>query len=389
MSSTHMNAATLGGRADAAAPGVTDAVISLVAGRGVEGYLGDGGPATLAQLAGPTGVAVDAAGGILIVDASNRVRRIAYGTITTVAGSGVAGHVSPGVALPEDGGPALDAQLNDPIGVALDHEGNILIADALYHRIRRVTPDGTITTIAGNGIPSFLGDGGPATAANLQYPTGVTPDHDGNLFIADAGNHRIRRIDPDGTITTVAGTGAAGFAGDGGPATEASLHKPTGVAVSRKGELFIADEYNHRIRRVGTHGRISTVAGATDFPPNYDGFVPGDYGGDGGPATEAFLNFPTEVLLDGDQNLLIADSSNDRVRGVDRTGIITTIAGGGTAPPADGLPATSVDLAGGPTGMAFDGAGALIVCEERGHRVWRLTPSAASVQTAARAATSR
>ena len=179
------------------------------------------------------------------------MRRIAYGTITTIAGSGVAGQVSEGLPLPEDGGPAIDAQMNDPIGVAIDHDGNILIADALYHRIRRVTPDGTITTIAGNGIPSFWGDGGPATAANLQYPTGVALDHDGNVFIADAANHRIRRIDPDGTITTVAGSGVAGFAGDGGPATEARLHKPTGVAVSRKGELFIADEYNHRIRRVG------------------------------------------------------------------------------------------------------------------------------------------
>jgi NHL repeat len=376
MSSAQMNAATLGGRAGGAAPpAIVDVTISLVAGRGVEGYLGDGGPAILAQLAGPTGVAVDAAGGILVADASNRVRRIAYGTITTVAGSGVAGHVSPGVALPEDGGPAIDAQLNDPIGVALDRDGNILIADALYHRIRRVTPDGTITTIAGDGIAEFGGDGGPATAAFLQYPTGVAVDHDGNVFIADAGNHRIRRIDLDGTITTVAGTGAAGFAGDGGPATEARLHKPTGVAVSRKGELFIADEYNHRIRRVGTHGKISTVAGATEFPPNYDGLVPGSYGGDGGPATEAFLNFPTEVLLDGEQNLLIADSSNYRVRSVDREGIITTIAGGGSEAPADGLPATSVDLAGAPTGMAFDGAGNVVVCEERGHRVWRLTPT--------------
>ena len=191
-------------------------------------------------------------------------------------------------------------------------------------------PDGTITTIAGNGIPSFLGDGGPATEANLQYPTGVALDHDGNLFIADAANHRIRRIDQDGTITTVAGTGAAGFAGDGGPATEARLHKPTGVAVSRRGELFIADEYNHRIRRVGPHGRISTVAGATELPTNYDGFWPGSYAGDGGPATEAFLNFPTEVLLDGKQHLLIADSSNGRVRSVDHDGIITTIAGGGS-----------------------------------------------------------
>jgi DNA-binding beta-propeller fold protein YncE len=158
-----------------------EATISLVAGRGVAGYLGDGGPATLAQLNGPTGVAVDAAGGVLIVDASNRVRRIASGTITTIAGSGVAGHVSEGLPLPEDGG--------------------------------------------------------PATAANLQYPTGVALDRDGNVFIADAANHRIRRIDLEGTITTVAGTGASGFAGDGGPATEARLHRPTGVAVSRKGEL--------------------------------------------------------------------------------------------------------------------------------------------------------
>jgi hypothetical protein len=376
MSIVQSNAATAGRRATSAASSTfVEATISLVAGRGVAGYLGDGGPATLAQLNGPTGVATDAAGGILVADASNRVRRIAYGTITTIAGSGVAGHVSEGLSLPEDGGPAIDAQMNDPIGVAVDRAGNIVIADALYHRIRRVTADGTITTIAGNGIPSFWGDGGPATEANLQYPTGVALDHDGNVFIADAANHRIRRIDPDGTITTVAGTGGAGFAGDGGPATEAQLHKPTGVAVTRKGELFIADEYNHRIRRVGPHGRISTIAGATDIPPNYDGLVYGGYGGDGGPATEALLNFPTEVLLDGDQNVLIADSSNYRVRSVDGDGTITTIAGGGNEPPADGLAATSVSLAGGPTGMALDGAGNLLVCEERGHRVWRLTPT--------------
>jgi sugar lactone lactonase YvrE len=362
------------GAPSAGSSAFVEATISLVAGRGVAGYLGDGGPATLAQLNGPTGVATDAAGGILVVDASNRVRRIAYGTITTIAGSGVAGSGHQGLPLPDDGGPAIDAQMNDPIGVAIDRDGNVLIADALYHRIRRVTPDGTITTIAGDGYPDFAGDGGPATAASLQYPTGVALDHDGNVLIADAANHRIRRIDPAGTITSVAGTGAAGFAGDGGPATEARLHKPTGVAVSRKGELFIADEYNHRIRRVGPHGRISTVAGASDIPA-YDGYWPGSYGGDGGPATEAFLNFPTEVLLDGEQNLLIADSSNSRVRRVDRDGIITTIAGGGSEPPADGLPATSVSLAGGPTGMAWDGAGDLLVCEENGHRVWRLTPT--------------
>jgi NHL repeat len=376
MAIVQTNAATVGRRtASAASSTFVGATISVVAGRGVAGYLGDGGPATLAQLNRPTGVAVDAAGGILVVDASNRVRRIAYGTITTIAGSGVAGDVDEGFPLPEDGGPAIDAQMNDPIGVAIDRGGSILIADALYHRIRRVTPDGMITTVAGNGYPEFGGDGGPATAASLQYPTGVAPDRDGNVFIADAANHRVRRVDPDGTITTVAGTGRAGFAGDGGPATDAMLHHPTGVAVTRHGELFIADEYNHRIRRVGTHGRIGTVAGASYIPPVYDGWLPGDYGGDGGPATAAFLNFPTEVLLDGEQNLLIADSSNYRVRSVDRDGIITTIAGGGPEPPSDGLPATSVSLAGGPTGMAFEAAGDLLVCEEYGHRVWRLTPT--------------
>src|SRR4051794_16366879 len=321
MSIVQSNAATAGRRATRAASSTfVEATISLVAGRGVAGYLGDGGPATLAQLNGPAGVGVDGGGGILVVDASNRVRRIAYGTIITIAGSGVAGDVSEGLPLPEDGGPAIDAQMNDPIGVAVDRAGNIVIADALYHRIRRVTADGTITTIAGNGIPSFWGDGGPATDANLQYPTGVALDHDGNVFIADAANHRIRRIDTDGTITTVAGTGAAGFAGDGGPATEARLHKPTGVAVSRKGELFIADEYNHRIRRVGPHGRISTIAGATDIPPNYDGLVYGGYGGGRGAGPPALLHFPPQGPLHGGQNVLGAARPDHRPRRAGRGG---------------------------------------------------------------------
>ena len=253
-------------------------------------------------------------------------------------------------------------RLNDPIGVAIDHAGNILIANALYHRIARVTADGT-TTIAGNGIPSFWAMEVQATAANLQHPTGVALfDHDGNVFIADAANHRIRRIDPDGTITTVAGTGGAGFAGDGGPATEAMLHKPTGVAVSRKGEFFIADEYNHRIRRVGPHGRISTVAGATEFPPSCADNTATTAAMAGRPPTPS--NFPTDIL-DGEQNILIADSSNYHVRTVDRDGIITTIAGGGS----DHRPTACQSQA------ARRMAGDLLVCEEYGHRAWRLTPT--------------
>jgi hypothetical protein len=347
-----------------------DATIELVAGRGVQGHLGDGGAAVLAQLDAPTGVAVDRADGILVVDASNRVRRIAFGVIATVVGSGAALHVEDFQPSPGDGGPATDAQLDGPIGLAVDAQGAILVTDTGNGRIRHVTPEGTITTIAGGGYRPPWDDGVPATEVTLNHPDGVAVDHDGNVYIADTFNHRVRRVDTGGTITTIAGSpyGGAGFAGDGGPATEALLNRPTGIAVSRRGEVLIADQYNHRIRRVGPHGRISTVAGT--------GF--GYYGGDGGPATEAFLEFPTEVLLDGTDHLLIADSSNARVRIVDGDGIITTLAGGGTQPPADGLPATAVSLAGAPTGMAFDGQGRLLVCEERGHRVWRLVPVDAS-----------
>jgi sugar lactone lactonase YvrE len=353
--------------ATAVAQTLLGATIELVAGRGVQGHLGDAGPAVLAQLDGPTGVAVDAAEGILVVDSSNRVRRIAFGVITTVAGSGAATEVEERQPAPGDDGPATDAQLNGPIGLAVDHQGAIFITDTLNGRIRRVTPDGTITTIAGGGYRAPWDDAGvPATEATLNHPDGVAVDRDRNVYVADTFNHRVRRVDADGTITTIAGSpyGTAGFAGDGGPATEALLNRPTGVAVSRRGELYIADEYNHRIRRVGTHGRISTVAGA--------GLAA--FAGDGGPATDAYLSYPTEVLLDGTDHLLIADSTNLRVRMVDRDGIITTIAGGGSQAPADGLPATSVSLAGAPTGMSLDGQGRLLVCEERAHRVWRLTP---------------
>jgi sugar lactone lactonase YvrE len=354
-------------RARAETPTLLNLTIELVAGRGVQGHLGDAGAAVLAQLDAPTGVAVDAAEGILVVDASNRVRRIAFGIITTVVGSGAATRVEEFETSAGDGGPATDAQLSGPIGVAVDGQDAILVTDTLNGRIRRVTPDGTITTIAGGGFRApWDDDGVPATEATLNHPDGVAIDHDGNVYIADTFNHRVRRVDPGGTITTIAGSryGDDGFAGDGGPATEALLNRPTGVVVSRRGDVFIADEYNHRIRRVGPHGQISTVAGT--------GFA--WFGGDGGPAIDAFLNYPTELLLDGDDRLLIADSSNLRVRMVDRDGTITTIAGGGSQPPADGVPATSVSLGGAPTGMSFDGEGRVLGCEERGHRVWRLTP---------------
>jgi hypothetical protein len=330
--------------------------IGLVAGRGVAGTIGDGGSAVLAQLDEPAGLAVDIAGGIAVADASNRVRYVTFGSITTVGGSGAA-------AFGGDGGAATDAQLNDPNGLAMDAAGRVLIADSLNDRIRRLDRDGTITTIAGGGFRSPRDNNVPALEATLNFPLGVAVDRAGNVYIADAQNHVIRRVDPAGTITTVAGVAEdPGFAADGGPATQALLNFPVGVAVGRKGELFIADARNNRIRRVGSKGKIGTVAGQGD--PFFSG--------DGGPATEAGLAFPTAVLLDGD-NLLIADTENGCVRSVGRDGIISTIAGGGTETPVDGAPATSVRL-NAPTSIASDRAGGLIVSDERGHRVWRLTP---------------
>jgi NHL repeat len=261
-----------------------------------------------------------------------------------------------------DGAPAILAQLDAPDGVAVDRAGGIFLGDAT-NRVRYIA-FGTITTVAGSGAAEFGGDGGLAIDAQLQLPIAVAADPSGGIVIADQLNHRIRRVSVDGTITTVAGVAQVrGFAADGGPATESLLAHPTRIALGRNGEFVIADRDNHRIRRVGPHGKISTVAGSAI----------GAFGGDGGPATDAWLNYPTEVLLDGTQSLLIADTSNNRVRSVDRDGIIATIAGGGSEPPADGLPATSVSLAGGPTGMALDRAGNLLICEEQGHRLWRLT----------------
>lgn len=327
--------------------------------------MGDGGPAALAQLDEPAGVVVDHAGGIIVADASNRLRHVIFGAITTIAGSGAA-------KFGGDGGPATDAQLNDPNLLALDAVGGVLIADTLNHRIRRLDRDGTLSTVAGGGFiilrPFSPPDTAPALDILLLEPTAITVDHAGNVFIADTGHHTVLRLDPGGTITSFAGQAeSAGFAGDGGPANLALLNTPVGIAVSRRGDVFIAEAHNCTIRRVGPNGRISTIAGSPSFF--------GGFGGDGGPATAALLSFPTALLLDGDENLLIADSANGRVRSIDRDGIITTVAGGGTETPADGVLATAARF-GQPTSLAFDGSGGLIVGDETNHRVWRLIAAA-------------
>ena len=200
----------------------------------------------------------------------------------------------------------------------MDGTGNLFFADTDNHRIRKVDPAGTITTVAGTGKKGFDGDDGPATEARIKSPRGVAVDGTGSLFFADTDNHRIRKVDPAGTITTVAGTGKKGFDGDDGPATEARIKSPRGVAVDGTGNLFFADTDNHRIRKVDPAGTITTVAGT-----GKKGFD-----GDDGPATEARINSPRGIAVDGTGNLYFADS-DDRVRKVDPSGIITTVAGTG------------------------------------------------------------
>ena len=217
-------------------------IITTVAGYGQYGFFGDGGPATLAALSLPEAVAVDASGNLFIADTnSGRIRKVSVaGTITTVAGGGSAGL--------GDGGLATSASLDTPSGVAVDASENLFIAD--HDRIRKVSASGIITTIAGNGINGFSGDGGPATLAQLSGAWGVAVDASGNLFIADTGNNRIRKVSVSGMITTVAGSNVGAFGGDGGPATSAFLWNPFGVTVNAGGDLFVADTNNNRIRKV-------------------------------------------------------------------------------------------------------------------------------------------
>ena len=233
-----------------------DGTISTVAGTGNFGFSGDGGPAINAALNHPDGVAVDASGNLYVADNFNaRIRKVTSdGTINTIAGTGF-------VAFTGDGGPAASATLSLITGVAVDTFGNVFIADSVNDRIRKINPAGIISSFVGNGRFRFVGDGGPATSAALNYPSSVAADTSGNIFFTDPFNARIRKVTPAGIISTVAGNGAGGFSGDGGPATQAGLFFPFGVAVDSSGNLFIADTDNVRIRKVTPQGIISTVAG--------------------------------------------------------------------------------------------------------------------------------
>ncbi len=321
-------------------------IITTVAGTGQAGFSGDSSSATSSQLSFPRDIAVDPSGNVYIADTNNtRIRRLTpQGIIATVAGSGAFGFLG-------DQGVATGAQLASPRGVAVDSAGAVYIADTLNNRIRKITPDGNIVTVAGGNQPGFSGDGSNALFAQLNRPTSVAVDRFGNVYFTDTGNQRVRRINGAGIITTIAGNGAVGFRGDNGPGTSALLNSPQSVAVDSAGNVYIADTENQRIRKVNSQGIITTVAGSD----------PG--AGDGGPAVSAHLFQPSGAALDPAGNLYIADTSNHRIRKVTPQGIITTIAGNGTAGySGDGGSAIAAQL-NGPAGLALDASGALYIAD--------------------------
>ena len=277
--------------------------------------------------------------------------------ITTIAGGGSNGYAG-------DGGPAIGARLNYPYGMVSDPAGDLYIADAANNRIRKVDTNGIITTVAGSGFGFPVGDGGAATNAGLNGPLALALDAAGNLFIADTTNNRIRKVDTNGIITTIAGKNFSGFSGDGGLATNANLYHPSGVVLDGAGNLYVADSANHRIRKVGTNGIITTAAGGGYMSGGYGG-----YGGDGGTAIGSGLNSPSALAFDGSGNLYIADTGNARIRKVDAYGIITTVAGNGTSGfSGDGGVATNTSLFFA-TSLAADAFGSIYIADTRNYRI--------------------
>lgn len=281
----------------------------VVAGNGSSDFTGDGGPATRAGLF-LMSIARDRVGNLYIADHNHhRIRKVDLtGRITTIAGTGEAGFSG-------DNGPALKARLDDPAGVAVDARGNVLIADSANNRIRIIDTQGQIRTLAGTSAAGFSGDDGPAVRARLDFPWGISVSPTGDILIADAGNNRIRLIDAQGVISTVAGNGAKGFGGDGGPARAAQLQGPLFATRDVRGNLYIADSGNNRVRRVDARGVITTVAGTGAA----------GFSGDGGPATRASLDNPFGLSLNASGSLYIADTGNGRVRHVLPDGRIETI----------------------------------------------------------------
>ncbi len=335
----------------------TAQIMALTAGNGTYGYDGDGGSATAAKLKIPTTVTRDAGGNIYFCDQLNHcVRRVSpTGIITTVAGTGALGYTG-------DGGLATAARLNGNWGVATDAAGNLYITDQWNYVVRKVSASGTISTIAGTGVQAYTGDGGPATSATFRRPLGIAVDNSGNVFVGDVDNYCVRRIDAFGTITTWAGTGTAGNGPDGGPATATRIGYIWGMATDNAGNLYICDGDYHKVRKVSPTGTITTVAGT-----GVAGFL-----GDGGPATAATFNKPVGVALLHNGSLLIADCNNHRIRQVSPDGVVRTIAGTGTAGyNGEGIPATSARI-NGPAGLVADDNDNIYFCDVENTRVRKI-----------------
>ena len=304
--------------------------IETIAGTGTTGYSGNGGPATLAQLNTPSDLIYDASGNLYVTDFYNNViRKIdRYGIITVFAGNGTGSYTG-------DGFPATAAGLNHPCAMLFDHYGEMILSDNGNNVIRKIDTLGIITTIAGNGTSGSFGDGGPATNAQFHTPNRMSYDMDGNIYVADYGNHKIRKISTTGIISTVAGTGYPGFNSDGIAATLAQISQPTDVVFDHAGNMYICDQLNQRIRKVDSLGIISTVAGNGGFGST----------GDGGMATDATFSYASSIFIDDFGNIIITDSYGNSVRKVDTLGYISTIVGNGTAGYfGDGGPATDAEL---------------------------------------------
>ncbi|MEI9977635.1 MAG: MBG domain-containing protein [Edaphobacter sp.] len=346
-------------------------VLSTISGNGTNADEGDGGPSTNAELGKPYQAVMDKAGNLYISEANNIIRKIsADGVISTFAGTS-----SKTGAYAGDNGPAINALLNAPFGLALDKDGNLLIADELNEIIRKVNfASGIITTIAGTqGKTGYTGDGGPATNATLHTPYGICADSSGNIYIADYANHVVRKVDATGTISTFAGTGTSGISGDGGPAINAELASPWAVSADAVGNIYISDYAGDVIRMVDTAGTIHAIAGTAKTP---------GVSGDGGPAISAEFTTPHNAISDGLGNLYIADEGNHLIRWIDANGIIHTIAGTITAKSTgptgtagfdgDGSPGTAGELD-FPYGLAIDSSNNLYSPDASNYRIRRLS----------------
>ncbi len=342
--------------------------ITTVAGNGLIGEDGDGGPATAAKVNSPLGIAYDVLGNFYFTgNESNVIRKVnPAGIISTFAGIGTAGYSG-------DGGPASAAQFSGPQGISFDKYGNLFIADGDSGVIRKINTSGIISTVAGTGKPGYSGDNGPATDAQLTTPSDVKVDTAGNIYIADFKTNVVRKVNKSGIITKIAGTGTAGYTGDGGPATAATFDWPAAISLDSAGNLYIADYTNQVIRMINKKDTVSTVVGA----------MGGGFSGDGGPATAARLHGPWGITFDSSWNLFITDTYNNRIRKVNKSsGIITTVAGNGHEDSAthpggysgDGGPATAAALY-WPAFVAIGSAGTFYITDESNHVVRKVDTS--------------